>query len=307
MTARDAGEPISGAASRTGTVALIGRPNVGKSTLLNRLVGEKVAIVSSIPQTTRTRVLGIKHLPGAEIIFLDTPGIHTPRHLLNEMMLRTARAVLEEADVVCVVVDVSAGWGANDRLVLDLVRGRGAPVLLILNKVDRMPKPKILPVIDESLKVFDFAEIFPISAKQDDEFDALLRAIVDRLPTGEARYPADEYTDQTVRVMAAEFIREAVLAHTREEVPHSVAVRIEEFQEDEAKGLVRIKALVLVEKASQRGILIGAKGGMMKQVGEQARAELERLLGRRVFIGLWVGVEPEWRQDPRALQELGYT
>lgn len=292
---------------KSGTVALIGRPNVGKSTLLNRLVGEKVAIVSSIPQTTRTRVLGVRRLPDAEIVFLDTPGIHTPRHLLNEVMVRTARAALEDADLVGLLIDASSGWGPGDRVVLDVVKGRGAPVILIINKVDRVEKPRILPLIDDSRRLHDFAEIFPISAARDDEFDALLRAMADRLPGGEPRFPDDEYTDQTMRVMAAEWIREAILARTREEVPHAVAVRIEEFQEDDAKGLVTIKALVLVEKASQKGIVIGAKGQMMKEVGEQARTELERVLGRRVFLSLWVGVEPEWRQNPRLLQELGYT
>ena len=292
---------------RSGTIALVGRPNVGKSTLINRLVGEKVAIVSDVPQTTRTRVVGVRRVPGAELIFVDTPGLHKPRHLLNEAMVRAARAALDEADVILFLVDVTAPLGPGDRAVLDLLRPRRAPVLLILNKVDRVEKPRVLPMIDESRALFEFAEIFPISATRDDDFTDLLNAIVARLPEGEAAYPEDEYTDQSLRALAAEWIREPILRHTRQEVPHAVAVRIDEFIEDDEKGLVTIKATVVVEKASQKGILIGAGGAMMKRVGEEARIELERVAGRKVFLSLWVTVEEGWRQSPRALRDLGYT
>lgn len=292
---------------RSGMIALVGRPNVGKSTLINRLVGEKVAIVSPVPQTTRTRVLGILRRPDAELIFVDTPGVHKPRHLLNETMVRAARAALDEAEVVCLVIDATAGWRPGDRAVLEIVTTRRRPVVLVINKVDRVKKPALLPMIDECRKAYPFAEIVPISATRDEAFDQLLRALTALLPPGEAHYPADEYTDQTTRAMSAELIREAILLRTREEVPHAVAVRIEEFAEEAATGLVRIRAQVLVEKESQKAILIGAGGSMMKQVGEQARLELERLLGSRVYLALWVTVEPNWRQDARQLGELGYA
>jgi GTP-binding protein Era len=300
-------DPAAHPALRSGIIALVGRPNVGKSTLINRLVGEKVAIVSPVPQTTRTRVLGVLHQPDAELIFLDTPGLHKPRHLLNETMMRAARGALEDADVICLVIDASAGWRAGDRVVLELVKTRKVPIVLVMNKVDRVKKPALLPLIDACRKMWDFAEIVPISAQRDDNVDSLVRVLTARLPSGEAHYPKDDYTDQTIRTMAAEWIREAILVRTREEVPHAVAVRIEEFAEDPDAKLVRIRAQIFVEKESQKAILIGAGGSMMKQVGEQARMELERLLGCRVYVGLWVTVEPHWRQDARQLSELGYT
>ncbi len=292
---------------RSGVIALVGRPNVGKSTLINRLVGEKVAIVSPVPQTTRTRVVGILHQPDTELILIDTPGLHKPRHLLNEAMMRAARGALEEADVICLLIDASAGWRAGDRAVLEFVKTRNVPIVLVMNKVDRLKKPALLPLIDECRKVWEFADIVPISAQRDEDLVPLVRVLTAHLPSGEAHYPKDEYTDQTIRALAAEWIREAILLRTREEVPHAVAVRIEEFTEDPDAKLVRIRAQVVVEKESQKAILIGAGGSMMKQVGEQARMELERLLGCRVYLGLWVTVEPHWRQDARRLGELGYT
>lgn len=292
---------------RSGMIAIVGRPNVGKSTLINRLVGEKVAIVSPVPQTTRTRVLGILHRPDAELTFVDTPGVHKARHLLNETMIRASRAALDEADVVCLVIDATAGWRPGDRAVLSLVTARRGPVVLVINKVDRVKKPELLPLIDACRKAYAFAEIVPISATKDETFDSLLRVLAALVPLGEAHYPADEYTDQTTRAMAAELIREAILLRTREEVPHAVAVRIEEFTEDPATGLVSIRAQVLVEKESQKAILIGAGGSMMKHVGEQARMEIERLLGSKVYLSSWVTVEPNWRQDSRQLGELGYA
>ncbi len=300
-------EPRSSALFRSGTIALVGRPNVGKSTLINRLVGEKVAIVSPVPQTTRTRVLGILHRPEAELIFIDTPGLHRPRHLLNETMVRAARGALDAADVRCLLIDATTGWGPGDRAALDFAPAPGVPIVLVINKVDRVKKPTLLPMIDECRRAADFSDIVPISAQSDETFEPLLRALAAHLPAGDAQYPKDEYTDQTVRTLAAEWIREAILLRTREEVPHAVAVRIEEYLEDPEAKLVRIRAQVLVEKESQKSIVIGSNGSMMKQVGEQARLELERLLGCRVYVALWVTVEPQWRQDARQLSELGYT
>jgi GTP-binding protein Era len=205
------------------------------------------------------------------------------------------------------VIDATAGWRPGDRAVLSLVTAKRGPVVLVINKVDRVKKPALLPLIDVCRKAHAFAEIVPISAQHDADFEPLLRALAALVPAGDAHYPADEYTDQTTRAMAAEFIREAILLRTREEVPHAVAVRIEEFREDPATGLVSISAQVLVEKESQKAILIGTGGSMMKQVGEQARMEIERLLGAKVYLSLWVTVEPNWRQDSRQLGELGYA
>jgi GTP-binding protein Era len=292
---------------RVGTIALVGRPNVGKSTLINRLVGDKVAIVSDVPQTTRTRVVGVVHRPDAQLILLDTPGLHRPRHRLNDAMVRAAHAALDESDVVFFLCDVGAPFGAGDRAIVDLLRGRRALVFLLLNKVDRIAKPRLLPLIDEARRMGAFAEIFPVSAARDDEFERLLSAAVERLPVGEALYPKDEYTNQTLRTMAAELIREPILLRTREEVPHAVAVRIDDFSEGGEQDIVNIAATILVEKDSQKGILIGTGGAMMKQTGEDARKEIERLLGRRVFLTLWVTVERGWRQNPQVLRELGYT
>src|SRR5574341_1166706 len=220
---------------------------------------------------------------------------------------RAMGRALEDADVVCLVIDATAGWRAGDRTVLEFVKTRKVPIVLVMNKVDRVKKPALLPLIDECRKVWNFSDIVPISAQRDEHLDPLVRVLTAHLPTGEAHYPNDEYTDQTVRTLAAEWIREAILLRTREEVPHAVAVRIEEFAEDPDAKLVRIRAQVLVEKESQKAIVIGAGGSMMKQVGEQARLELERLLGCRVYLALWVTVEPQWRQDARQLGELGYT
>ena len=224
---------------------------------------------------------------------------------------RTTLQELRDADVLVHVVDASHP-AMDDHMaavedLLEELEVIDRPTVLALNKVDRVEKPRVLPMIDESRSLFEFAEIFPISATRDDDFTDLLSAIVARLPVGEAAYPEDEYTDQPLRALAAEWIREPILRHTREEVPHAVAVRIDEFIEDDEKGLVTIKATVVVEKASQKGILIGAGGAMMKRVGEEARIELERVTGRKVFLSLWVTVEEAWRQSPRALRELGYT
>jgi len=292
---------------RSGAIALVGRPNVGKSTLLNRLVGEKVSIVSGVPQTTRTRVVGIAHLPTAELIFLDTPGLHRPKHRLNETMVRAAHLALDEADLVFFLIDATTSWTPQDRSVLDAIGERRTPVFLIVNKVDLVPKPTLLPLLDACRKLFEFEELFPISAVHDQTFELLVHAAVARLPEGERCYSEEDYTTQTLRVMSAEAIREKILHRTREEVPHAVAVRIDAFDEDAATGVTTIQATILVEKESQKGIVIGAGGAMMKRVGEEARKELESVMDRRVFLKLWVAVEPAWRQNTKLLADLGYT
>ena len=293
---------------KSGTVAIIGRPNVGKSTLLNRLLGEKVAIVSNKPQTTRTRILGVAHLTEAQIAFLDTPGLHRAQDRLNARMVQTALETLDAGDVVYVVVDAARQSVHLDRGVVQQVRrvlgNHPRPALLVLNKIDAVRKPLLLPLLDAYNRLYPWTALIPISAKTGDGVDRLLAATIEALPEGEPRYDADMLTDQSMRALAAELIREQILHETEEEVPHSVAVDIEEFKEE--GGLARIGATVLVEKDSHKGILIGQHGARLKRVGTNARLGMERLFGMKVFLQLWVKVREEWRQDECLLVELGY-
>jgi GTPase len=291
-----------------GTVAIIGRPNVGKSTLLNRLLEQKIAIVSDKPQTTRTRILGVVHAPGAQIALLDTPGLHKPQHLLNRRMVRTAVDVLEEADIVYVLMDTTNSPGPGDLLVLDHVKGairkRPRPVILVLNKVDLVNKLKLLPVIEIYARLFGWTDVVPVSAQTGDNVDRLLSVTVAHLPEGDAAYDVDTVTDQSMRTLAAEMIREKILLQTYEEVPYSVAVEIDEFVEE--GKLARISATVLVERESHKAIVIGKHGERLKAVGTDARRDMEQIFGMKVFLQLWVKVREAWREDEHALMELGY-
>ena len=291
-----------------GSVAIIGRSNVGKSTLLNRLLQEKIAIVSDKPQTTRTRILGVAHVEGAQIVFLDTPGFHEPRHLLNRRMVRTTLQTFDDADVLYVVVEATSQPGAGDLAVIDHVREavekQPRTVILVVNKVDLVNKARLLPLIDQYSRLFSWTEIVPLSAETADNLDRLVSVTVSHLEEGEATYSDDVVTDQSLRTLAGELIREKILQLTYEEVPHSVAVEIEEFQEN--KKLTKISAVVLVEKESQKGILIGKHGERLKILGTAARQDKERLFGMKVFLKLWVKVRESWREDEAVLAELGY-
>ena len=291
-----------------GTVALIGRPNVGKSTLLNQLLKQKVAIVSDKPQTTRTRILGVVHTPGAQIALLDTPGLHKPQHLLNRRMVRTTVETLEEADVLYVLMDTTSSPGPGDLLVLDHVKGairkRPRPVILVLNKVDLVNKLKLLPVMENYARLFAWTEVVPVSAEIGDNVDRLLSVTVAHLPEGDAGYGEDTVTDQSMRTLAAEMIREKILLQTYEEVPYSVAVEIDAFVEE--GKLARISATILVERESHKVILIGKHGERLKEIGTEARKELEAIFEMKVFLQLWVKVREAWREDEHALMELGY-
>jgi GTP-binding protein Era len=292
--------------SRFGFVSLIGRPNAGKSTLLNRLVGTKLAIVSDKPQTTRTRILGVRNYPDAQVVYLDTPGIHRPLHRMNVRMVDTAVDTIRSADVVGVVVDASEPAGHGTDFLLNLVKDARGPLLLILNKIDLIRKPRLLPIIAEYARRGNFAEIVPVSAATGDNVDRLEQVIRDRLPEGEPLYPAEYLTDQPERVLAAEIVREQVLRLTRAEIPFSSAVAIDRFEEPEREGgLLRLYASVLVDRESQKAIVIGRGGEMIKQIGTAARIELERFFGRRVFLDLRVQVKSEWREDDRVLRDLG--
>lgn len=288
-----------------GVVSLIGRPNAGKSTLLNRLVGTKLAIVSDKPQTTRNRILGVRNYPGGQVVFLDTPGIHRPLHRMNVRMLDSALESMREVDVLCLVVDATEKTGQGDKFVLDLVRGVKVPVILVLNKVDLVSKPTLLPIMDRQSSAFAFAEIVPVSAKTGDNIDRLEELFLRLLPEGEPLYPLDYLTDQPERFFVAEIVREQVLQHTHAELPFSSAVVVDRFEEANEKGLMRLYCSILVERESQKPIVVGRAGDMIKRIGTAARLELERFFDARVFLDLRVKTSPDWRENERFLDELG--
>jgi GTP-binding protein Era len=290
---------------KCGYIALIGYPNVGKSTLLNRLVGGKLAITSPKPQTTRFRLLGIVNLPEAQLLFLDTPGIIDPQGALNQALVQAAFTALNEADVVVWLTEPRP----PDRQVPGLLphlRQLQRPLILAINKIDTVPKPQLLPLMQSYHELFPAAAVIPLSALRGDGLTALLTEIVKLLPAGAPLYPPDQETEASERFLAGELIRERVLHHAREEVPHAVAVAVEEFDESRRPQLVRIRAVIYVERETQKAIIIGKNGRRLKTIGAEARAEIEALLGARVFLDLWVKVWKNWRKDPRALRSLGY-
>ena len=292
--------------TKAGFVALIGRPNAGKSTLLNRLVGEKLSIVSPRPQTTRNRITGILNGHDAQVIFVDTPGLHAGRGKLGEFMQKTAQRAAEEVDLVCLVVDASAAEAPDD-LVLAPLRAFGGPVFCALNKVDRVkPKARLLPLLERWRAAHAFAELLPISATDGTQCDRLLQLIVRALPEHPPFFPADATSDQPETFYVAEVVREKVFHFTHQEVPYAVAVRVEELTERARPERLDIRATVFVEQDSQKGILIGKGGAMLKRIGTEARRELERFFGIPVFLGLTVSVRRNWRRDPRALREFGF-
>lgn len=289
----------------SGFAAVIGRPNVGKSTLVNSLVGQKVAIISDKPQTTRNRIMGVLTDQQGQIIFIDTPGIHKPRHKLGEYMVKTAEDTIREVDVVLFVVDVTEHRGAGENYILERLKGLSTPVVLAVNKIDLVSPQAVLPVIDDYRQQMDFAAIVPVSAREGTNLDRLVAVVHDFLPPGPQYYPPDMVTDQPERRLVAELIREKVLHLTREEVPHAVAVDVEEMT-TRANGDLYIRATIYVERDSQKGIIIGAQGRMLKQIGQMVRQELEHLLGVRCYLALWVKVKKDWRNRQQMLRTLGY-
>jgi GTP-binding protein Era len=291
---------------KSGFVSILGRPNAGKSTLLNQLIGAKIAIVANKPQTTRTSIQGVLTLPDAQVVFLDTPGIHKADSLLNKRMMNTVRAALGERDLLLLVVDVSRKFGVEDRHAVDLIRKADTPTLLLLNKVDLLHKDKgaVLPLIEQYRAVHEFADYIPISARSGEGVAELRQAIVARLPEGPAYFPPDHITDQPDRFLAAELIREKILQATREEVPHSVAVAVDSWED--TPNLIRIYATIYVERSGQKGIIIGAGGAMLKNIGTLARHEMERLFGRHVYLDLHIKVQPNWREKPAFLAALDW-
>jgi GTPase len=294
---------------KAGFVSLVGRPNAGKSTLLNRLVGAKLAIVSDKPQTTRNRILGVRNYDDAQVVFLDTPGIHRPRHRMNVRMVDAAKDTIAEVDVLALVVDATEAGGRGDEFVLDLATKASAPVFLVLNKIDLMKRWRLLPIIDAYSKKANFAEIVPVSAETGENVDRLERALIDHLPEGEALYPAEYLTDQPERFFAGEIVREKVLQFTRAEIPFSSAVVVEKFEEPDrdgaSGGLLKLYCTIVVDRESHKPILVGRGGEMVKRIGTAAREDLERFFGARVFLDLHVRVKSEWREDERVLKDLG--
>lgn len=292
-------------AFQCGYVALIGYPNVGKSTLLNRLVGGKLAITSPKPQTTRHRLLGIVNTPQAQLLFLDTPGILEPKGPLNETLVQAALTALSEADVVVWLVEPRFP-DPGDRVLLPHLRRLKQPLLVAINKIDRVAKPQLLPLITAYHELFPASPIVPISGLLGDGVPELVAEISRLLPAAPPLYPPDQDTDSTERFLVAELVRERILHHTGEEVPYAVAVQVEEFDERERPRLVRIRAVIYVERPSQKAIIIGKQGRLLKTIGAEARAGMEALLGAKVYLELWVKVWKNWRKDPRAIRTLGY-
>ena len=289
---------------KSGFVTIIGRPNVGKSTLLNALVGEKLAIVTDKPQTTRNKITGIMSLPDAQVVFLDTPGIHKGRSLLNRYMVKVAKEACEAVDIILFMVAANERPGPAEDEIIAFLSGLRTKVFLVVNKVDLVRKDELLPLIDGYVKRHDFTEVVPISSLTGENLDELKKTVIGHLSKGPKYFPEDQISEQPERFIAAEIIREKIFQMTKEEVPYSAAVLVEEMKEKE--DLVYIRADIYVEKDSQKGIIIGAKGAMLKKIGQAARHDIEYLLGTKAFLELWVKVKKDWREKPGALGEMGY-
>ncbi|HAK60643.1 MAG TPA: GTPase Era [Nitrospiraceae bacterium] len=287
---------------RSGFISIIGRPNVGKSTLLNCLLEQKIAIISDKPQTTRNKILGIVNRPGSQMVFIDTPGIHKPQHRMNEFMVNTALRTYGEVDLILFLAEATQPPGAGDQFIIDTLSKVKTPVVLLINKIDLVNKDALLPLIQEFSTRYQFAEIIPVSALRGD-LGELVDIIERRMPEGPRYFPDDQITDQPERFIVAELIREKVFTHTKEEIPYSTAVIIEEMKEE--PDITRIQAVIYVERDSQKGIVIGRRGEMLKKIGTLARQEAEKLLGTKIFLQLWVKVKKAWREDERMLRNIG--
>jgi GTP-binding protein Era len=306
----------TGAAHKSGFVAIVGRPNAGKSTLVNRLVGQKIAIVTSKPQTTRNRIQGIVNRANTQIVLIDTPGLHDAKTALNKQMMREVAAALEGIDVLVLMVDATAvsseftSTNAEtrkfhvDNLVMDKSKRFGGKTILVLNKIDKLPRPKLAPMLEAFGKAQDFAAIVPISAMKGEGCDALMQEVIKLLPEGEPYFPEDQVTDQPERFLASEIVREKAIALTYHEVPHALKVEVEKWEE--TSKVLRIEMTLTVERASQKKILIGKKGEMLKEIGTRARKELEEILSAKIYLGLFVKVAENWRENPMAVRELDW-
>ncbi|WP_379966178.1 GTPase Era [Ectobacillus sp. sgz5001026] len=290
---------------KSGFVSIIGRPNVGKSTFLNRTIGQKIAIMSDKPQTTRNKIQGVFTQQDAQIIFIDTPGIHKPKHKLGDFMIKMAENTLKEVDIVLFMINAEEGFGRGDEFIIEKLQTTKRPVFLVVNKIDCIHPDKLMLLIDQYRTLYDFAEVVPISALQGNNIDTLIKVIKTYLPVGPQYYPENQVTDHPERFIMAELVREKVLHLTREEVPHSVAVVIDAIEKREG-GAVYVNASIIVERTSQKGIIIGKQGSMLKEIGKRARIDIEMLLGSKVYLELWVKVQKDWRNKLSQLRDLGF-
>lgn len=291
---------------KSGFISIIGRPNVGKSTFLNRVVGQKIAIMSDKPQTTRNKVQGVVTTDESQLVFIDTPGIHKPKHKLGDFMVKSARNTLKEVDVIMFMVNADEPIGGGDRFIIDMLEHTETPVFLIINKIDLVHPDALLTTITTYMEVYDFSEVVPLSALNGNNVDRLMETLTKYMPAGPKYYPDDQVTDHPERFIISEFIREKVLHLTREEIPHSVAVVIEKIERDEERGIIDVSATIIVDRDSQKGIVIGKKGALLKEIGTKARHDIEMLLGTKVFLELWVKVQKDWRNKPGQLREFGF-
>ncbi|QHA37001.1 GTPase Era [Rossellomorea marisflavi] len=292
---------------KSGFISIIGRPNVGKSTFLNRVIGQKIAIMSDKPQTTRNKVQGVYTTDEAQMIFIDTPGIHKPKHKLGDFMVKIAQNTLKEVDVILFMINVEEGLGKGDHYIIEKLKGVKTPVFLILNKIDQVHPDELLPIIQKYNELYPFAATVPISALEGNNVDQLLGLLKDRLPEGPQFYPADQITDHPERFIVSELIREKVLHLTREEIPHSIAVVIDKMERKDSNNLIDVLATIIVERDSQKGIVIGKRGAMLKEVGQRARIDIENLLGSKVYLELWVKVQKDWRNRASNLKDYGFN
>lgn len=290
---------------KSGFVAIVGRPNVGKSTLLNRIVGQKIAIMSDKSQTTRNKIQGVYTTDEAQIVFIDTPGIHKPKHRLGDFMVATAYSAMREVDIVMFMVSADMKRGRGDDLIIERLKQSSVPVYLVINKIDTIHPDELLEIIDDYSKQMDFAEIVPISATEGNNFERLMETLVAQMPEGPQYFPEDQVTDHPERFIVSELIREKALFFTRDEVPHSVAVTIESMKRNE-NNKIEIQATIIVERDSQKGIIIGKGGKMLKLIGTKARLDIENLLGSKVYLELWVKVQKDWRDKKTHLTDFGY-
>lgn len=291
---------------RSGFIGIVGRPNVGKSTILNAIIGDKLAIISNLPQTTRNRIVGIKTISDCQMVFLDTPGIHKPISRLNEIMVEMAWKVAGDSDILLFVIDAVDGLLEVDLEIIEALRKIDVTTFLVINKVDLVQKPELLKIIDHCRALHEFAEYVPVSALRFENIDLIVNLIRKYLPVGPPYYPEDQFTDQTERFMAAETIREKIIQQTRQEIPYVVAVEVESWVVEEGRNLVRIGATIYVEKDSQKAIIIGNGGIRLREIGRLARLEIEKMLGKKVFLEMWVKARGGWRDDEGALSQFGY-
>ncbi|PFH84878.1 MULTISPECIES: GTPase Era [Bacillaceae] len=291
---------------KSGFVSIIGRPNVGKSTFLNRVIGQKIAIMSDKPQTTRNKIQGVFTEDDAQIVFIDTPGIHKPKHKLGDFMVKVAQDSIKDVDATLFMINANEGFGRGDEFIIEKLQGSRSPVILVINKIDTIHPDQLFDLINKYKDLFQFAEIVPISALQGNNVDRLLKVIKTYLPEGPQYYPANQVTDHPERFIISELIREKVLHLTREEVPHSIAVIIEQIERRPEGNAIYVNATIVVERSSQKGIIIGKQGSMLKEVGKRARLDIENLLDTKVFLELWVKVQKDWRNRMSQLRDLGF-